>query len=113
MGNRSGTVTDIRQRNEIDCNTIILTRPDDNTFDRRVQVIITKPGTDYVVTVKWRKENQSTFTQVMNYTMSSTTYPIPSFLKLDFAASTGRGFNFQEIRNINFNNTRKFYKYFL
>lgn len=100
LGNRSGSVTDIRQRNEIDYNTITSTRPADNIFYRRVQVIITKPGTDYVVTVKWRKENQSTFTQVMNYTMSSTTYLIPAFLKLGFAASTGGGFNFQEIRNI-------------
>jgi len=100
LGNRSGNVTDIRQRNEIDYNTITSTRPNDNIFYRRVQVIITKPGTDYVVTVKWRKENQSTFTQVMNYTMSSSAYPIPNFLKLGFAASTGGGFNFQEIRNI-------------
>ncbi|WP_294282757.1 hypothetical protein [uncultured Chryseobacterium sp.] len=100
LGNRSGTVDDIRQRNEIDYNTITATRPADNIFYRRVQVIITKPGNDYVVTIKWRKENQTTFTQVLSYTLSSTTYPIPSNLKLGFAASTGGGFNFQEIRNI-------------
>lgn len=100
LGDRSGTVDNIRQRNEIDYNTITATRPADNIFYRRVQVIITKPGNDYVVTIKWRKENQTTFTQVLSYTLSSATYPIPSNLKLGFAASTGGGFNFQEIRNI-------------
>lgn len=100
LGDRSGTVADIRQRNEIDYNTITATRPADNIFYRRVQVIITKPGNDYVVTIKWRKENQTTFTQVLSYTLSSATYPIPANLKLGFAASTGGGFNFQEIRNI-------------
>ncbi|GEN76385.1 hypothetical protein [Chryseobacterium hagamense] len=100
LGNRSGTVDAIRQRDEIDYNTLTATRPADNVFYRRVQVIITKPGNDYVVTIKWRKENQTTFTQVLSYTLSSATYPIPSNLKLGFAASTGGGFNFQEIRNI-------------
>lgn len=100
LGDRTGTVENIRQRNEIDYNTLISTRPADNVFYRRVQVIITKPSTDYVVTIKWRKENQTDFTQVLSYTLSSTLYPIPSNLKLGFAASTGGGFNFQEIRNI-------------
>lgn len=100
LGNRNGTVTDIRQRDEIDYNTITATRPKDNIFYRRVQVIVTKPGNDYVVTIKWRKENQTDFTQVLSYTLSSATYPIPANLKLGFAASTGGGFNFQEIRNI-------------
>ncbi|MDQ1162926.1 hypothetical protein QE422_003294 [Chryseobacterium sp. SORGH_AS 447] len=100
LGDRTGTVEAIRQRNEIDYNTLTATRPADNIFYRRVQVIITKPGNDYVVTIKWRKENQTTFTQVLSYTLSSTTYPIPTNLKLGFAASTGGGFNFQEIRNI-------------
>ena len=100
LGDRSGTVEAIRQRNEIDYNTVTATRPADNIFYRRVQVVITKPATDYVVTIKWRKENQTDFTQVLSYTLSSSTYPIPSNLKLGFAASTGGGFNFQEIRNI-------------
>ncbi|WP_294302078.1 hypothetical protein [uncultured Chryseobacterium sp.] len=100
LGNRTGTVDDIRQRNEIDYNTITANRPADNIFYRRVQVIVTKPGNDYVVTIKWRKENQTTFTQVLSYTLSSAAYPIPANLKLGFAASTGGGFNFQEIRNI-------------
>lgn len=100
LGDRTGTVNDIRTRNEIDYNKVTATRPADNIFYRRVQVMITKPGTDYVVTVKWRKENQSDFTQVFTYTLSSATYPIPANLKLGFSASTGGGFNFQEIRNI-------------
>lgn len=100
LGDRSGTVDDIRQRNEIDYNIITAARPANNIFYRRVQVIITKPGNDYVVTVKWRKENQNDFTQVLSYTLSSSAYPIPANLKLGFSASTGGGFNFQEIRNI-------------
>lgn len=100
LGDRSGTVENIRQRNEIDYNTITATRPADNVFYRRVQVVITRPATDYVVTIRWRKENQTDFTDVLSYTLSSTTYPIPANLKLGFAASTGGGFNFQEIRNI-------------
>lgn len=100
LGDRTGTVENIRQRNEIDYNTITTLRPADNIFYRRVQVLITKPATDYVVTIRWRKENQTDFTQILSYTLSSTSYPIPANLKLGFAASTGGGFNFQEIRNI-------------
>lgn len=100
LGDRSGTANEIRQRNEIDYNTISLTRPADNTFYRRVQIIITKSGANYNIAVRWRKENQITFTEVMNYTLDSAKYPIPSNLKLGFSASTGGGFNFQEIRNI-------------
>lgn len=100
LGDRTGGNTLIRQRNEIDYNTITATRPASNVFYRRVQVSITKSGTNYNINVKWRKENQTTFTDVLNYTLNGTTYPIPANLKLGFAASTGSGFNYQEIRNI-------------
>lgn len=100
LGNRTGTEADIRKRNEIDFNTTTPTRPLPGNFYRRVQISITKPVNDYVINIKWRKENQTTFTDLLTYNMSSTTYPIPAFLKLGFAASTGGGFNFHEIRNI-------------
>lgn len=100
LGDRTGTDNDIRLKNEIDYNTVTSTRPLDNIFYRRVNISITKPGADYIITVKWRKENQTDFTEVLNYTLSSVTYPIPSNLKVGFAASTGGGFNFHEIRNV-------------
>lgn len=100
LGDRTGTFQEIRQRNEIDYNTIVTTRPSNDVFYRRVQVIITKPSTDYLITVKWKKENQNDFTTVLTYTLSSSLYPAPSNLKLGFAASTAAGFNYHEIRNI-------------
>ncbi len=100
LGNRSGTLSDIRKRNEIDYNTTTATRPNDNVFYRRVQVSIIKSGTDYIINVKWRKEGEINFTEIINYTMSGTLYPLPKTLKIGFAGSTGGGFNTQEIRNI-------------
>jgi hypothetical protein len=100
LGVRTGTESDIRKRDEIDYNTTTTSRPLPGTFYRRVQISLTKPGNDYVINIKWRKQNQTTFTDLMTYNMSSTTYPIPPNLKLGFAASTGGGFNFHEIRNI-------------
>ncbi|MBQ0152600.1 MAG: hypothetical protein KBS61_06875 [Chryseobacterium sp.] len=100
LGNRTGTLNDIRQRNEIDYNTTSAKRPLSSVFYRRVQVTITKVSTDYVVNVKWRKKNQTDFTNLTTFTMSSTTYPIPATLKIGFAAATGGGYNFHEIRNI-------------
>lgn len=100
LGNRTGTDNDIRGRDEIDYNTIVTSRPAPTAFYRRVQVYVTKSGNDYLINVKWRKQNETTFTEVLNYTMSGTTYPLPPTLKLGFAASTGGGFNFHEIRNV-------------
>lgn len=100
LGDRSGTLDDIRKRNEIDYNTTTTTRPSDNLFYRRVQVAINKVGGNYVITVKWRKQGETIFTDVISYTMNATTYPLPPTLKLGFAGSTGGGFNNQEIRNI-------------
>lgn len=100
LGDRTGTENDIRGRDEIDYNTIVPSRPSPTTFYRRVQVYITKSGSDYVVNVRWRKQNETTFTNVLTYTMNGTTYPLPPTLKLGFAAATGGGYNFHEIRNI-------------
>jgi len=100
LGNRTGGENEIRKRDEIDYNTTTTVRPLPGTFYRRVQISVTKPANDYVINIKWRKENQTTFTDLLTYNMSSTTYPIPANLKLGFAASTGGGFNFHEIRNI-------------
>ena len=100
LGTRSGTDSDIRVRNEIDYNTIVTKRPDPTVFYRRVQVSITKSGTTYVITVKWRKQNETAFTTLLTHTMDQTTNPLPPTLKLGFAGSTGGGWNMQELRNI-------------
>jgi len=100
LGDRTGGANAIRARDEIDYNTIVPSRPSPTAFYRRVQVYVTKSGNDYLINVKWRKQNETTFTEVLNYTMSGTTYPLPPTLKLGFAASTGGGFNFHEIRNV-------------
>ncbi len=100
LGNRTGNENAIRARDEIDYNTIVASRPSPTAFYRRVQVYVTKSGNDYLINIKWRKQNETTFTEVLNYTMNGTTYPLPPTLKLGFAASTGGGYNFHEIRNI-------------
>lgn len=100
LGDRTGSENAIRARDEIDYNTIVPSRPSPTAFYRRVQVYVTKSGNDYLINIKWRKQNETTFTEVLNYTMSGTTYPLPPTLKLGFAAATGGGYNFHEIRNI-------------
>lgn len=100
LGNRTGTLNDIRKRDEIDYNTTTTTRPADNVFYRRVQVSIVKGNPDYTVTIRWRKQNETTFTDILTYRMSASAYPLPARLKIGFAGSTGGGFNAQEIRNI-------------
>ncbi len=100
LGDRTGGDNAIRGRDEIDYNTLTATRPTENQFYRRVQIYLTKVGADYLITVKWKKQGQSAFTTVLTYTMSGTTYPLPANLRIGFAASTGGGYNFHEIRNI-------------
>ena len=100
LGDRTGTDPAIRKRDDIDYNTTTTTRPSKDIFYRRVQVFLTKSGADYLVNVKWRKNTETTFTSILSYTIPGATYPIPATLKLGFAASTGGGFNYHEIRNI-------------
>ena len=100
LGDRTGGDAAIRGRDEIDYNTLTPTRPTEATFYRRVQIYLTKVGADYLITVKWKKQGQNTFTNVLSYTMSGTTYPLPANLRIGFAASTGGGYNFHEIRNV-------------
>lgn len=100
LGDRTGTLAQIRNRNEIDYNTITPTRPTDNQFYRRFQLEVKRVGADYQVNVKWRKQGETTFTEIITYKINSATYPIPPTLKVGFAGSTGGGYNFHEIRNI-------------
>lgn len=88
--------------NSIDYNATSTTRPTDATFYRRVKIYIEPIGTPssprYRIRVLWRTTPNGTDTEHINY---ETTDPIPPFLKLGFGASTGGGFNFHEIRNLN------------
>lgn len=100
LGDQTGGIVAVRQRDGIDYNTLTSTRPADNIFYRRVQIYVVKNGANYDITVKWRKQGETIFTNIMTYTMNGTTYPIPPTMRLGFAASTGGGFNFHEVRNI-------------
>lgn len=85
----------------MDYNTVTTSRPTDATFYRKVKILITPTGTAafprYQITVYWTTTLGGAYTQLLTYT---TTDPIPNKLKLGFAASTGGGFNYHEIRNV-------------
>uniref|UniRef100_A0AC34FN94 DUF11 domain-containing protein n=1 Tax=Panagrolaimus sp. ES5 TaxID=591445 RepID=A0AC34FN94_9BILA len=73
------------------------TRPTDAQFYRRVQIEILPVAGNYQVTVRWATTPNGPFTDLLTRTLTS---PPPANLKLGFAASTGGGFNFHEIRNL-------------
>ncbi|MBF8456916.1 hypothetical protein IV494_06935 [Kaistella sp. G5-32] len=100
LGDQTGGAAAIRTRDEIDYNTLTATRPTETQFYRRVQIYLTKVGADYLITVKWKKQGDLVFNTVLSYTMNGTAYPLPADLRIGFAASTGGGYNFHEIRNI-------------
>jgi hypothetical protein len=85
--------------NELDYNTLTSQRPSSDIFYRRVQItIMYNPNTGfYDITVWWTKTPGGTFTELIAY---ETTVPPPPTMKVGFAASTGSGFNYHEIRNI-------------
>ena len=72
-------------------------RPGDDTYYRRVQISIVPDNGEYDITVKMAKTPGGAFTQYITY---KTTTPPPANLKLGFAASTGGGYNYHEIRNL-------------
>ncbi|WP_421939937.1 DUF7507 domain-containing protein [Pedobacter sp.] len=82
---------------ELDYNSTVSSRPLDGVFYRRVQIEITPVNGLYEITVRWTKTPNGVFEDLLSYT--TTTAP-PQYLKLGFAASTGGGFNFHEIRNL-------------
>ncbi|MBN9296363.1 MAG: hypothetical protein J0I41_05090, partial [Filimonas sp.] len=87
--------------NSVDYNTVTTTRPTDATFYRRVKISITPAGTSsnplYTILVTWRTSPNGADSTLLSYT--TTTAP-PQNLKVGFAASTGGGFNYHEIRNL-------------
>ncbi len=87
--------------NSVDYNTVTGMRPNDDTFYRKVKVVIEPIGTDgipkYLITVDWTTAPNGDDRRLLTY---ETEHPIPESLKLGFAASTGGGFNFHEIRNL-------------
>src|SRR5690606_31055090 len=102
IGIRNGGDAAIRQRNEVDYNTITPTRPTGDEFYRRVQITIMDVENEdgdvrYEITVRWSRTPGGTFEELITYI---TEDPPPPTMKVGFAASTGSGFNFHEIRNI-------------
>ena len=92
--------------NSIDYNTVTTTRPTDAQFYRRVKVFIEPIGTPaspkYRVRVLWRTTPTGSDVSLVTYGQATNEVigPIPSNLKMGFAASTGGGFNYHEIRNL-------------
>lgn len=90
-----------RNQNAIDYNTVTPTRPNDATFYRRVQVEIQRvdlAGEYYKIIVRWKTNpTDLDFTQVLEYTTQDVP---PALLKIGFAAGTGGGYNYHEIRNL-------------
>ena len=87
--------------NSVDYNTVTSTRPNDNTFYRRVKIYIEPIGTPaspkYKIRLLWRTSVNGADIELITY---ETTDPIPQNLKMGFGASTGGGYNFHEIRNV-------------
>lgn len=90
-----------RNQNAIDYNTVTPTRPNDATFYRRVQVEIQRvdlAGEYYKIIVRWKTNpTDLDFTQILEYTTQDVP---PALLKIGFAAGTGGGYNYHEIRNL-------------
>lgn len=84
--------------NVIDYNDYTQTRPDLETFYRRVQLeIIPTPNGNYRLVVRWATTYAGEFTELIDY---ETTDIPPKLLKLGFAASSGWAINNHEIRNL-------------
>ena len=83
--------------NELDYNTTVSSRPEDNTFYRRVQIEMQPSGGGYRITVRWKTDLNSDFVQLIDYT---TLIVPPDLLSVGFAASTGAGVNIHEVRNL-------------
>lgn len=92
--------TGVNTEDALDFNTQQTTRPTNTQFYRRVQLEITRldaAGIYYNVLVRWKTSPTGNFVYVTDYT---TTDVPPSLLKLGFAAASGGGVNFHEIRNL-------------
>ncbi len=87
----------------MDWNTTTSTRPTDSQFYRKVKILITPTGTTnspkYHIAVYWTTTPGGAY-QTKPLLEYDTTEQIPDKLKLGFAASTGGGFNYHEIRNV-------------
>lgn len=104
LGDRNGTIGDIRLRNEIDYNigtgpgnSFSDIRPTDDQFFRRVQIEIKPEAGQYRVIVRMAKSTDGSLVELINYL--SPDVP-PATLKMGFAASSGGAFNYHEIRNL-------------
>lgn len=82
----------------VDYGTIVNKRPSSGSFYRRVQIQIDPTNNGkYRIQVRWATSNGGAFTKLLDYV---TTDAPPASMKVGFAASTGQGFNYHEIRNL-------------
>ncbi len=81
----------------VDYNTTTSTRPTDAQFYRRVQFEVTPVSGVYIVTLKLKTSVNGVFTTLLTYTMTT---PPPANLRVGFAATTGGGVNYHEVRNL-------------
>lgn len=91
------TNTGDTSQDELDYNTVVSSRPDDNTFYRRIQIEMKPTSGGYHIIVRWKTAVNSDFVPLIDYT---TTLPPPNLLSMGFAASTGSGVNMHDIRNL-------------
>ncbi|UAY55144.1 T9SS type A sorting domain-containing protein [Arachidicoccus terrestris] len=96
--NRYLSGTQLNNDRRVDYGTIVSKRPASSSFYRRVQIQI-DPTSDgkYRIQVRWATSNGGAFTKLLDYV---TTDAPPASMKVGFAASTGQGFNYHEIRNL-------------
>lgn len=84
--------------NRVDYPNITQKRPAAGTFYRRVQIQIDPTASGkYRIQVRWATQVGGSFTKVLDVQTSDAP---PDRMKVGFAASTGEGYNYHEIRNL-------------
>jgi len=84
--------------NRVDYGTIVKRRPSSGAFYRRVQIQVDPTsGGKYRIQVRWATSVGGQFAKLLDY---ETKDAPPARMKVGFAASTGQGFNYHEIRNL-------------
>lgn len=90
--------TTLGKNNAVDYVPIVKNRPSASKFYRRIQIQIDPvAGNKYHIQVRWATSVGGSFAKLLDYT---TTDKPPALMKVGFAASTGQGFNYHEIRNL-------------
>jgi|GEM_PF-3102181 len=96
--NKYLTGVSLDNQHAVDYVPIVKQRPSASVFYRRIQIQVDPvPGNKYHIQVRWATTVGGTFTKLLDY---ETTDQPPALMKVGFAASTGQGYNYHEIRNL-------------